>query len=207
MTALMSHRSIKGFTLFETLVVLVIASLMGAVLMQGFGIILATRLSVTNTISNLQDVVLNQNIAVDPLRGILPDYRNNPNTFRGQTRMLSGQTLRPLLSATGAPTAFKMTLDYDSSHNQTTLVYEEPGRSRAELAKWPGDSQSFKYRDLTGNWESVWPPPASTSQTPWLIWIDTGPTLTPLIASLAGPHDRVTRLQDTPFGNGASLGN
>lgn len=194
----------SGFTLFEVLVVLVITGLMGAVLMQGFGIILATRLSVANTISNLQEVVLSQNIAVDPLRGVLPDYEKNPNVFRGQARVLSGQTMRPLLSASGAPTPFKMTLDSDSG-GSIALVYEEPGRPKAELARWVGTNVEFKYRDLTGGWSSVWPPPAGTPQTPWLIWIDAGPSLAPLIAAVDGAHTRVLRLEDTPLFGGRGL--
>ena len=206
MTSARLHRPRSaGFTLFEMIVVVVITGLMGAVLMQGFGIILATRLSVTNTIADLQETVLSQNILVDPLRGILPDYKNNPNQFRGQARTLGGQTLRPLLSAPGSPTPFTMTLDYDSSADATALIYEEPGRPKTELARWSGNSQAFKYRDLTGPWVPAWPPQASTSQTPFLIWLDTGgPTLAPLIASVAGPHDRVTRLEDSPFANAAA---
>jgi prepilin-type N-terminal cleavage/methylation domain-containing protein len=193
----------SGFTLFEMLVVLVISGLIGAVLTQGFGLILTVRLSVANKIENLQEVVLNQNIAVDPLRGILPDYRTSPNPFRGQMRTLSGQTLRPLLSPPGAPTPFQMTLDYDSSSDFTLLIYEEPGRPKATVARWKGANATFKYRDLEGAWEPVWPPQASTSQTPWLIWIDIGPTEAPLIASVSGPHQRVTRLQDMPGGMGS----
>jgi len=194
----------RGFTLFEMLVVLVITGLMGAVLMQGFSIILATRLSVSNNIANLQDLILNHNIPVDPLRGLLPDYQSNPNQFRGQARTLVGQTLRPLLSPPGAPTPFTMTMDYDGNSGTTTLIYEEPGRGKAELARWPGSAQSFKYRDLEGEWQPAWPPASSSSQTPWLIWIDAGPTLTPLVAAVAGPHQRVQRLQDSPFTGGVS---
>ena len=192
----------RGFTLFEMIVVIVITGLMGAVLMQGFSIVLATRLSVTSTIADLQTIVINQNIPVDPLRGILPDYRNNPNQFKGQARTMSGQTLRPLLSPGGAPTPFKMSLDYEAGSNQTVLTYEEPGLAKTELARWPGSGQSFKYRDISGDWQASWPPQASTSQTPWLIWIDTGSdvaNMTPLIAAVSGPHDRVTRLEDSPF--------
>ena len=199
-----SRRSGRGFTLFEMIVVVMITGLIGAVLMQGFGIVLATRLSVTNTIANLQSIILNKNIPIDPLRGLLPDYKKNPNQFRGQARALSGQTLRPLLSPAGAPTAFKMTMDYDTVHDTTTLIYEEPGRTKAELAHWPGSDQSFKYRDLGGNWVPAWPPQASTSQTPWLIWIDIGGSAAPLIAAVAGPHDRITRMEDSPFPNSFS---
>lgn len=194
----------RGFTLFEMIVVIVITGLMAAVLMQGLGLVLRTRLSVTNTISDLQTVVIAQNIPVDPLRGVVPDYTNNPNTFQGQPRAISGQTLRPLLSPGGAPTPFKMTMEYDGGSNQTVLTYEEPGRPKTELARWPGNQQSFKYRDVTGTWQPSWPPQASTSQTPWLIWIDTGAIAAPLIAAVSGPHDRVTRLEDSPFASAIS---
>jgi prepilin-type N-terminal cleavage/methylation domain-containing protein len=194
----------RGFTLFEMIVVIVITGLMAAVLLQGLSMVLRTRLSVSSTIADLQTVVVGQNVPVDPLRGILPDYSNNPNQFKGQARTMSGQTLRPLLSPPGAPTPFKMSLDYDGGSNQTVLTYEEPGRAKTELARWPGSDQSFKYRDVSGDWQSSWPPQASTSQTPWLIWIDTGPTAAPLVAAVSGPHDRVTRLEDSPFASAIS---
>ncbi len=189
----------KGFTLFEMIVVFVITGLMSAVVMQGFSIVLASRLSVSNAIENLRQVVLGQNIPIDPLRGLLPDYNNNPNKFRGQARTLTGQTMRPLLSPPGAPTPFTMTMEYEAGTNLTTLMYQETGRPKTALAQWPGNGQSFKYRDLTGPWESVWPPPASTSQTPWMVWIDIGPTFAPLVAAVGGSHDRVTRLEDMPM--------
>lgn len=196
--------SAMGFTLFEMIVVFVITGLMGAVLMQGFSIVLASRLSVSNAIENLQVVVLSQNIPIDPLRGLIPDYRDSPQQFRGQARTLAGQTLRPLLSPPGAPTPFSMTLDYDAGKNLTTLVYEETGRPKASLAQWPGNGQTFKYRDVSGPWLSAWPPAAATSQTPWVIWIDAGPSLSPLVAAIAGPHQRISRLEDLPFAVGGS---
>lgn len=187
----------KGFTLLEMLVVFVITGLMSAVLMQGFGAILTTRLSVANAISNLQDVILSQNIMIDPLRGVLADYENSPYVFRGQERTLSGETLRPLLSPQGAPTPFKMTLDYDVNANTTTLNYEEPGRPAVALRQWAGNVPTFKYRDIRGPWGAVWPPPMTgTSQTPWLIWIDTGAALAPLVASVGGSHKKVPRLDE-----------
>ena len=202
---MMQHPHTKGFTLFEMIVVFVITGLMSAVIMQGFSIVLASRLSVSSAIENLQQVVLGQNIPVDPLRGLLPDYRNNPHQFRGQARTLTGQTMRPLLSPHGAPTPFTMTMEYDGSTNLTTLIYEEMGRPKTALAQWSGNGQSFKYRDLTGPWEVTWPPLASTSQTPWMVWIDIGPSFAPLVAAVAGPHDRVTRLEDMPAGFGGPV--
>ena len=191
-----------GFTLFEMIVVLVISSLMAAVLMQGFGAVLSTRLSVSNAIDDLQETVLVQNILVDPLRGVIPDHSEGANEFRGQPRTLSGQTLRPLLSALGAPTPFKMTLDYDQSRDATILVYEESGRPKVEIGRWSGNSPTFKYRDSVGSWEENWPTETSRSQTPWLIYLDVGPTLIPLVAAVSGPHQRVPRPQDLPFGTG-----
>lgn len=199
-----ANTSARGFTLFEMIVVMVISSLMAAVLMQGFSMVLGTRLSVNNTIADLQRVVISQNVPVDPLRGILPDYKDNPYQFRGQPRTMSGQTLRPLLSPVGAPTPFTMALEFDGGTNQTVLTYEEPGRTKTEIGRWPGSESSFKYRDISGAWQSSWPPQASTSQTPWLIWVDIGTATTPLIAAVSGPHTRATRLEDSPFAGSMS---
>ncbi|MBY0510771.1 MAG: prepilin-type N-terminal cleavage/methylation domain-containing protein [Rhodospirillaceae bacterium] len=191
--------SARGFTLFEVLVVLVITGMISAVLMQGFSIVLRTRLSVADKIGDLQSVVVNQSIVTEPIRGIVPDESKDPTPFSGQARGLSGRTVRPLLSPPGVPTFFTLTLE--NAPGGTKLVYEEKGMPKADLAHWPGNGPTFKYRDFKGSWLSAWPPPGSVSQTPWLIWIDGGPTLAPLMISLQGSHRPATRFEDLPFVN------
>jgi prepilin-type N-terminal cleavage/methylation domain-containing protein len=188
--------STRGFTLFEVLVVLVITGMISAVLMQGFSIVLGTRLAVADKIENLQGVVVNQSIITEPIRGIVPDASKEPTPFSGQPRSLSGRTVRPLLSPPGVPTFFTLTLENESGG--TKLVYEERGSAKADIAHWPGNGPTFKYRDLRGAWLSTWPPPGNVSQTPWLIWIDDGATSAPWIISVLGSHRPPTRIEDLP---------
>lgn len=202
MTYVRAQSSVAGFTLLEVIVVLVITGLVSALLIQGLGGLLATRLTVANAIDNLDALVMTRNIVLEPLRGIIPDQKDGPNEFRGQPRTLKGRTLRSLQSTAGAPVPFKMTLEFDQDRGVTVLTYEEPGRTATELARWVGNMPEFKYRDLTGPWETNWPSPRSTTQIPWLIFVDTGETLVPLIAYVAGSHERVVRPQDLPFATG-----
>jgi prepilin-type N-terminal cleavage/methylation domain-containing protein len=192
----------RGFTLFEVLVVLVITGMVGAILTQGFGIVLSTRLSVADAIGNMQGVVLRQSIITEPLRGIVPDESKTPIPFKGQPRMLSGRTVRGLLSPPGVPTIFTLTLE--SASGGTKLVYEEAGMPKTDIAYWPGRTPSFKYRDFNGAWLDVWPPPGSVSQTPWLIQLEGAPTAVPLVVSVLGSHRAVTRIEDIPFINPAA---
>src|SRR3954471_16161054 len=102
----------SGFTLLETLVVLVITSLISVVLVQGFGLILAARTSVQTKLVDVDQAVLQRNLFLEPLRGILPDYPNRPHIFVGESRKLSGLTVRPLQERFGGPVAFTMSMEY-----------------------------------------------------------------------------------------------
>ncbi len=193
-------KSTRGFTLLEVLVVLVITSLISVVLIQGFSLILGARNSVQNKIVGLEQVVLKQNIFLEPLKGVLPDYPNRPNIFHGESQIVRGLTIRPLQSRVGTPTGFSMTMNYDSGRDETELVYQESGFPPQALGRWKGAQGTFRYRDRTGSWLDTWPPNPDVPQTPWLIQLDMGIGFpSSLVVSLNGPHQRVQRLEDLPF--------
>ena len=198
----------SGFTLLEALVVLIITGLVSVVLVQGFGLILAARTSVQDKLVDIDQQVIQRNVFLEPLRGILPDYPNRPNVFSGDARRLHGLTVRPLEERPGVPVSFTMWLDYDRGENQTSLAYQEQGAEILVLARWSGERGSFAYRDRTGDWTAVWPPAQNVDQapqTPWLIRVDLGfgyPQS--VIASVAGAHQRPLRLLDTPLGSSSS---
>ena len=190
----------RGFTLLEVLVVLVITSLISVVLIQGLALIVGVRTSVQNKIVGLDQTVLKQNIFLEPLRGILPDYPNRPNTFRGDSKIIRGLTVRSLQSRVGTPTSFSMTLNYDSQRGETELVYQESGFEPQTLGQWEGSEEMFRYRDRRGSWLDAWPPNPDVPQTPWLIQLDMGAGFpSSLVVSVNGPHQRVLRMQDLPF--------
>src|SRR5262245_35439863 len=96
-----------GFTLLEALVVMVITSLVSVVLVQGFGLILSARASVETKLVDVDHAILQNNILLEPLRGIVPDYPNQPNVFAGSATTLQALTTRPLQGRTGTPVGFK----------------------------------------------------------------------------------------------------
>jgi prepilin-type N-terminal cleavage/methylation domain-containing protein len=190
-----------GFTLLEVIVVLVITGLISVVLIQGLGIVLAARTTVAHKILDLDKLMIQRNLVLDPLRGIVPDYNDHPFVFSGSERQLRGLTLRTLQERAGTPTGFTMSLTYSSDRGETLVIYQEDGRDPVELMSWPDNVGSFSYRDRTGDWSDVWPVNDKSSQTPWLIRVQTGGDATAtMVVSVAGAHRRPLRLQDTPAG-------
>jgi general secretion pathway protein J len=199
----------RGFTLLEILVVLMITSLVSAILFQGLGSILMVRSTVASTVLNLRDMVLQRNIIMDPIRGIIPDHIRGAHIFRGTGQAMTGLTIRPLGESAGAPRPFELTFVYDASSNVTQLVYQGDGKLGPQLvASWPGNRGRFVYGDITGEWREVWPPPNATTrgvQTPWLVGVQTGLSEGELLlAYIATPHERRARLQDIGFGSNNS---
>ncbi|MHB1206448.1 MAG: PulJ/GspJ family protein [Rhodospirillaceae bacterium] len=193
-----------GFTLLETLVVLVITSLVSVVLVQGMGLVLSARTSVENKLVDADQFILQRNILLDPLRGVVPDYPNRPNIFNGQPRQVHGFTVRPLEERLGSPVGFTMVMDYDSGADETFVTYQEEGAEKLVVARWPGNIGNFYYRDRAGEWAQSWPPAGlaadEVSQTPFLIRVEMGTGVpSSLIASVDGAHRRPVRLIDTPF--------
>lgn len=190
----------RGFTLLEVLVVLVITSLISVVLIQGFALVLGARTSFQDKIVGLEQAVLKQNIFLEPLRGVLPDYPNRPNIFHGESKTIRGLTVRSLQSRIGTPISFSMSLNYDSQRNETALVYQESGFAPQTLGEWEGDEGVFRYRDRRGSWLDTWPPNLDVPQTPWLIQLDMGTGFpSSFVVNVNGPHQRILRMEDIPF--------
>jgi general secretion pathway protein J len=194
-------RSQKGFTLFEVIVVLVITSLISVVLIQGLGLVLTARTSVGNKLLHVERTALTRNMVLEPLRGVVPDYADHPYVFKGTARQIRGLTVHALQEPFGTPTGFTYTLNYYSDRDETAVTYKEEGREPVELDHWPGNFGRFSYRDRSGAWSDIWPINDQVSQTPWIIRIDPGVAESAtLVASVAGTHRRIYRLQDTPAG-------
>jgi len=191
-----------GFTLLEALVVLVITSLVSVVLVQGFGLILSARTSVETKLVDIDQAILQNNILLEPLRGIVPDYLNQPNVFAGTATTLQALTTRPLQGRTGTPVGFKFSFNYDTSRNETQLIYQEVNAEPKIVGRWEGRGGTFSYRDQTGAWAEVWPPPTADSftQTPWLIRVEVGEGFpSTFIASINTTHQRRPRFSDGPM--------
>lgn len=188
-----------GFTLLEALVVLAIAGLVAAVMIQGLGMVLAVRGSVAANVDDQRRTVLERSIIAEPLIGIVPDYKDKPWVFKGGRQSLQGLTIRPLNGAAGAPRPFRMFFEYDRGRNQSALRYAEDEGQPQDLARWTGDVGAFAFRDISGDWVEAWPPPFDDNapQTPWLVRVSTGLEASPtIVAYVASPHERPYRIED-----------
>lgn len=200
-----SRQPIDGFTLLEVLVVLMITGMVAAILFQGLGNVLAIRSSVAGTVLDLRTTVLQRNIILDPVRGVIPDHNKGDHLFTGDGRTMRGITIRPLGESTGAPRPFELSFDYDSANDVTRLIYRttDVNTDPQLVASWRGNQGQFAYHDINGGWHEAWPPPDNPKapQIPWLIGIQTGlESNGVLVAYLNSPHERILRMQDFGFG-------
>lgn len=195
----------RGFTLLEVIVVLMISSLIATILVQGLSLVLDTRFRVMGALTRIETEGLQTSIIVTPLRGLLPDHKDELGVFAGNTRQLKGLTLSPLHGTIGAPTPFAMILEHKTGDDETTLNYFENGYEPVELARWPGNVGEFSYVGRKGVWQNRWPAVLPTAaekmlQVPRTIRLDTGLETRPVhVVRVMGPHNRPLRLQDTPF--------
>lgn len=187
--------------MLEALVVLVITGLVSVVLVQGFGLLLGARESVQDKIVAVDQAVLQQNLFLEPLRGVVPDYLERPHIFQGEAQRLRGLTVRPLQARTGTPVPFTLTITREANLN--TLTYQEDDTEPLIVGSWEGETGAFSYRDISGPWREAWPPQddPNAPQTPWLIRIERGTGLPKnMVANVGGTHRRPLRFRDTPFG-------
>lgn len=196
----------RGFTLLEALVVLVITGLISVVLVQGFGLLLSARTSVQDKIVAVDEALVEQNLFLEPLRGVVPDYPDRPHMFIGEPQRLHGLTARPLQARAGSPVPFTLTITYERQTNRTSLTYQEDNTEPMIIGSWEGEKGAFAYRDIAGAWRDTWPvqDDQKAPQTPWLIRISKGTGFPAnLVASVGGTHRRPLRFRDTPFGSDA----
>ena len=171
------------------------------ILMQGLALVLDARLRVSFAIDDLDKKSAQSSIITHSLRGVMPDYDDGPDVFFGDKRRMRGLTLSPLQGTHGAPTAFGLMLEYDSFDDATMLRYFERGYEPLEIARWNGDVGEFMYRGREGDWSENWPIPGDDiKQTPRTIQLMSGLQDTSYVIRVMGPHDRVGRIQDGPFG-------
>ena len=180
----------RGFTLLEVLVVLVITALVSAVLMQGMGLVLGLRDNLGEKLLDLDQLSLERNRVTFPLEGVVPDFDDGEDLFKGVEGSVSGLTTKPLLRREGRPTRFAINLQYDAGSRLNTLVYQEGNDPVITLSSWEGGQARFRYIGVDGQWVESWPQESAPvqlgviseirpPQLPELILLDTQSTEVP----------------------------
>jgi len=152
----MQHHRIKGFTLVEMLVVLVLVSLVMTLTMQGLSSALDLRGRVIKEVVHQQTTRLQQYWLRSVVASLYPEQVHRTDVFKGDRQKISGLTLAPLISDTGIPVPF--TLSIQRSQGQASMVYREADFDPWVLATWQDTATGgFRFRDADGKWTSKWP--------------------------------------------------
>lgn len=161
----------KGFTLLEMLVVLVLFSLTGTLLMQGYTQLLQLRSRFMEQLKQQQVTTLQRHWLHSVIAGAFPDRPNGAHIFNADRKRLQGLTIGALDANAGAPYPFELVLE--SGNAETALRYKTGAGAVWTLAVWPQPQITFGYQDHTGQWHSTWPPktPQSTDQLPVAVRI------------------------------------
>ncbi|MDN3920970.1 prepilin-type N-terminal cleavage/methylation domain-containing protein [Roseateles violae] len=170
-------RWMAGFTLLETLVTLVLVSMVAGLMSQALF-----------QVARIEQLLQGQQLAgqVETLRriwvqqcleGLMPGFAETADRFRGDERQLSGvSTLLPLVASRG-PNRMRLQIRFDEQRGRSELQLSvgEVGSPPAVLMDWSGQRGAWRYLDDAGDWQSQWPPAFGRPQAlPRLIALDPG---------------------------------
>ncbi len=143
-----------GFTLLETLIGLVIASMIALVVLDSLSAIAAQagRLAEEGRRQSARILAL---IPVQrALEEAVPDYHDAPGVFEGDERLVRGLTMAPAAGRSGLPAPFELRIE--TRAGRAVMVYLEQGEALFETPL-TGDPR-FAYRAASGELHAAWPP-------------------------------------------------
>lgn len=145
----------RGFTLPELLVVLVLASLLGTLVIQGTGFFLGRYETVMRVGRESSLASLQRHWFVSTVRGLLPSLRSG-RRFEGDDASIEAVTLQPLATQSGLPTRVRWLIDLSDDGSPVVRYAEEEGEEWTVLTSTETDL-SFQYADPAGRWYDHWP--------------------------------------------------
>ena len=171
---------LRGFTLLEMLVVLVLVAFVSTLILQGFSFIFQLRSRFLVQLDDLQRGAIQEHWFRSSTAAIVTDYRDGEHIFKGEEREFSGLTLVALDAMMGAPTAFAWQLKYTGG--SMVLRYQNSKGEYWEVARWLGEEGYFRYMAKDGEWHSQWPPKFGliSAQIPRAIFLSGRRRQTPL---------------------------
>lgn len=147
---------LKGFTLLEMLVVLILVSLTTTLIFQGFSYVLHLRARFLVALDDLQVGMLQAHWFHSSTRGLVADYREGEYVFKGSARSFEGLTISALDGIIGVPMPFAWKIEQTGA--MTVLFYRDSQNETWEISRWLGDEGYFRYMAGDGQWHEQWPP-------------------------------------------------
>ncbi len=148
MSFLSSHQ--KGFTLLETLAVLVILTLVMTLLLEGLSSVYQIRTSLgNNLLSKGPRQLLHQHWLRTIISNMTADSAIGSHKFSGSETRLQGLTLAPLFGKPGVPTPVSLKIKQEKN-DACVLFYKEEGQELLQLGKWQQAKCNFSYLNSEG---------------------------------------------------------
>lgn len=144
------RRRIAGVSLLEMLVVLVLASLLSTLLIQGLGFFLSGMEAVQRHSGRANTAVLPQSWFDSTVGAMVPHVVPSRN-FIGDADAFEGVTLASLTGAPGLPRRIRWSIA-----DGETVRYAEGDEFDWAVLQAPGVALRFEYAGLDGEWRSQW---------------------------------------------------
>lgn len=148
-----------GFTLMETLVMLMLVSMAATMMFQMLESYRIAQERIASQAGNQDRSSLFEAWFVDAVHGLLADPAK---PFKGSRLEFEGRTLNPLFGPSGAPAAFNWKLRAKPEGGEVS--YSEDGVVRWTLPMRDFDGSRFIYFDTDGSQFDQWPPAKGLSQ-------------------------------------------
>jgi len=158
-------KQLRGFTLVEVLVVLVLLSLISTLAFEILHQTANLRGQFLDTLEELQQGVIREHWFRSSVAALTPDYpaeksvvyqARKPYVFVGNEKEFFGLTINALDNDGGIPTPFGWQLEF--KENQTILRYRNNEEQWWEIMRWAGKEGVFFYQAKDGKWHKQWPP-------------------------------------------------
>lgn len=158
-------KQLRGFTLVEVLVVLVLLSLISTLAFEILHQTAKLRNQFLDTLEELQQGVIREHWFRSSVAALTPDYlpeqgvvyqARKPSVFIGKDKEFFGLTINALDHDGGIPTPFGWQLDFQN--NETILRYRNSEEQWWEIMRWTGKDGVFFYQAKDGQWHKQWPP-------------------------------------------------
>lgn len=186
--------SSAGFTLMETLVMLMLVAMAATMMFQMLQSYRIAQERISTQAGQQDRSSLFEAWLVDGVRGL----RAEPGQpFTGTRSGFDGTTLNPLFDSGGAPSAIEWTLRSTSQGGE--IAYAEAGKERWSMPLRDFDGARFVYLDREGKQHDQWPPPQGLQESlPAAVGFvrGSGARQRVQLASVSGP----LVVRDEPFG-------
>lgn len=149
-----TFRAVRGLTLLEMLVVLVLVSLLGTLLIQGVGFFLGKYATVKRIHREASLATLRQHWFVSTVQAMVPS-RLEARRFAGDASSFEGVTLQPLAAEPGLPVRVRWSIG--GAGASQGVVYAEKHGPRWTVLTSDDEGFAFQYADSAGQWRDRWP--------------------------------------------------